>query len=78
MQRMLTRPKMPLTHEALDSMTPWHSVAYVRDLLAWPESIGRPTHGVSSRTVSASASTANASEGRAAMAARASGSMSSE
>lgn len=33
MLRTLTRPDTPLTHETLDGMTPWRSVAYLRDLL---------------------------------------------
>jgi hypothetical protein len=33
MLRTLARPETPLTHETLDAMSPWRSVAYLRDLL---------------------------------------------
>ncbi|WP_432850493.1 hypothetical protein ACQPXB_08065 [Amycolatopsis sp. CA-161197] len=33
MLRTLAMPERPLTHETLDGMTPWRSVAYLRDLL---------------------------------------------
>ncbi len=33
MLRALADPSLPVTHETLDSMTPWRSVAYLRDLL---------------------------------------------
>jgi hypothetical protein len=33
MLRTLAKPETPLTHETLDGMTPWRSVAYLRDLL---------------------------------------------
>jgi hypothetical protein len=33
MLRTLARPETPITHETLSNMTPWRSVAYLRDLL---------------------------------------------